>query len=251
MSELAFAKQFLTALDSRPIKLSSDNVVDPRSYPAQSAYILPRHTTAKRKRGDAGASTSSTAEASGTAAGASTSTSSSTAAQPSGAAVTVSLKPTKPGPPAVSLPGQPPTKSMYDIKVAYAAQARLDPAKIKLLRSKKPVADSKSLRDVLSEGGDETTSVKDPQAEIEVEFSVMVMPGAALGPAAAGNAATGPAQAGAGPVAQGPSGVEVLSDPRFWDDLKGFLLQRVRDEEETQKLVKAFKSATESSAAKP
>lgn len=37
MNELAFARQFLTALDSRPVKLQSDHVADPRSYPAQGA----------------------------------------------------------------------------------------------------------------------------------------------------------------------------------------------------------------------
>jgi hypothetical protein len=37
MTELAFARQFLTALDSRPIKLSSDHVSDPKHYPAQGA----------------------------------------------------------------------------------------------------------------------------------------------------------------------------------------------------------------------
>jgi hypothetical protein len=37
MSELSFARQFLSALDTRPIKLSSDHVADPHSYPAQGA----------------------------------------------------------------------------------------------------------------------------------------------------------------------------------------------------------------------
>lgn len=37
MTEVTFAKQFLAALDSRPLKLSADHVEDPRSYPARSA----------------------------------------------------------------------------------------------------------------------------------------------------------------------------------------------------------------------
>jgi hypothetical protein len=40
MTELAFARQFLTALDSRSIKLSSDHVADAREYPAQGAVRL-------------------------------------------------------------------------------------------------------------------------------------------------------------------------------------------------------------------
>jgi hypothetical protein len=37
MSELAFCKSFLTALDARPAKLSSDHIADARQYPAQGA----------------------------------------------------------------------------------------------------------------------------------------------------------------------------------------------------------------------
>lgn len=37
MTELAFAKQFLSALDARPMRISPDHVVDPREYPAQPA----------------------------------------------------------------------------------------------------------------------------------------------------------------------------------------------------------------------
>lgn len=37
MSELAFCKSFLSALDARPVKLSSDHIADARQYPAQGA----------------------------------------------------------------------------------------------------------------------------------------------------------------------------------------------------------------------
>ena len=38
------------------------------------------------------------------------------------------------------------------------------------------------------------------------------------------------AEQGKGPVAQGPSGDKVLQSDEFWEDLKGFLVQRVRNE---------------------
>lgn len=41
MSELAFCKQFLTALGARPIKLSSDHIADARHYPSQAVVRLP------------------------------------------------------------------------------------------------------------------------------------------------------------------------------------------------------------------
>jgi hypothetical protein len=40
MSELAFCKSFLTALDARPAKLSSDHIADARQYPAQGAVCF-------------------------------------------------------------------------------------------------------------------------------------------------------------------------------------------------------------------
>ena len=33
MSELSFAKQFLSTLDSKPIRLQADHVEDPKKYP--------------------------------------------------------------------------------------------------------------------------------------------------------------------------------------------------------------------------
>lgn len=36
MSETTFAKAFLTSMDRKAVKLSSDYVSDPKSYPAQS-----------------------------------------------------------------------------------------------------------------------------------------------------------------------------------------------------------------------
>lgn len=40
MTEVSFAKSFLSALDSRPQKLSPDHVEDPKSYPARPPVRL-------------------------------------------------------------------------------------------------------------------------------------------------------------------------------------------------------------------
>ncbi len=201
-------------------------------------YILPRLPHAKRKR------TAPTAD--------SGSPSAPTPAASSAGNIAVSLKPMKPGNPSVTLRSQAPTTSVFDLKSAYAAQAGgLDPAKIKLLRAKKPVADSKSLGDLLAEGGDEGAAEKD----IVMDFAVMVMGGG--GAATAAVTASSPAaekdkmDVDPAPVAQGPSGAEVLRKEEFWDDLGGFLMQRVRDEDESARLVKIFKDAWESSNTRP
>ena len=107
---------------------------------------------------------------------------------------------------------------------------------------KKPVVDSKTVAEVIGQdaGGD-------------VEFSVMVLGGATAGgtpvqspPAVApSEAEKGLAGQGAGPAAQGPSGKDVVAGPEFWDDLRGFVLQRIRDEKEGERLVGVFKGAWE------
>ncbi|KAF2490253.1 hypothetical protein BU16DRAFT_621900 [Lophium mytilinum] len=214
MSELVFAKQFLTALDSRPIKLSSDHIADPRSYPASNAYTLPRlpsnHPSKPRRK-------SPTSATSG---------------------LTITLKPLKASHPTISLPSQPLSTSVYDLKAAYAAQTSTDVAKIKVLYKKKPAPDSKTLSDFAGDGG-----------EAGLEFGVMVM--GALGGTPVGSPAVEIPQPvmgeekEVGAVAQGPSGAEELKTEEFWGDLKGFLVQRLRDEGEGERWAKAFRGVWE------
>lgn len=40
MAEVAFAKTFLTSLDSRPIKLSPDHIEDPKTFPPRPPVRL-------------------------------------------------------------------------------------------------------------------------------------------------------------------------------------------------------------------
>jgi hypothetical protein len=242
MNELAFARQFLTALDSRPLKLQSDHVADPRGYPAQGAvcmnrmlvslaltlrkYTLPKapNQSMKRKR---------------------ESTSTAPGSEKSGPTITVSLKNLKSPSSSLQLESQTPTTSIYDLKSAYAAKSGGDVSKIKLLYNKKPTTDSKTLKDLL---GDAANATKD------VEFSVMVMGGGATGGKATPSPAASPAveipqpDIPPTPVAQGSSGAELLKSAAFWDDLKGFLQQRLKDETEAARLASLFKSSWEKSS---
>lgn len=149
--------------------------------------------------------------------------------------VTVHIKSLRNPPLDIKLTSQPLNTSILDIKTAVAEQASLLAEKLKLLHKKKPVADSKVLKELL---GDEETSV---------EFSVMVMGGAAG--AAASPAATPAAKPeepteGTNP-AQGTSGEAVLATDEFWTDLRGFLSQRIRDEKITEELFGKFLSSWE------
>ncbi|KAI1381460.1 cell-cycle control medial ring component-domain-containing protein [Hypoxylon crocopeplum] len=197
MTEVSFAKSFLAALDSRPVKLSPDHVEDPKTYAARSAYVLPKMPKPMSKR-------KSTAVAPGQERG-----------------LTVVVTSLRNPPLDIKLLSQTPNTSVLDIKSAVSQDTGIPVEKMKLLHKKKPIPDSKVLKDLV--GQDETA----------VEFSVMVMGGAAA-------IKTTPVQA---EVAQGQSGGEVLDTKEFWDDLKGFLLQRIRDEKTAGELADTFQAA--------
>ncbi|KAF2999404.1 hypothetical protein E8E13_006948 [Curvularia kusanoi] len=226
MSELAFCKTFLGAIDSRPIKLSSDYVSDARTYPATGVPILPRLPQGhpQRPAPKAAANASST--------------------------INISLKPMKPTTPTLPLPAIDPAKtSVYDLKSQYATSTSIPAAKIKILYKKKPVTDSKLVSEII--GAD---------AGSDVEFGVMVMGGATAGastpsaespaesPAAVAPSETEKGLAGAttsGAAAIGPSGKEVVATEEFWGDLKNFVFQRIKDEQEGERLVGVFRKAWE------
>lgn len=137
--------------------------------------------------------------------------------------VTIALKSLRNPPIDLRLAGQSPGTSIHDLKVAVAEQlGEKATEKIRVLYKKKPCADSKTIAEVVGEetkGGD-------------VEFAVMVIGWMApqvpeVTEAAAVGADAGTSEA---PVAQGVSGEAVVETDEFWGDLKGWLLQRVRDE---------------------
>ncbi|KAF1829683.1 hypothetical protein BDW02DRAFT_560608 [Decorospora gaudefroyi] len=231
MSELAFCKSFLSALDARAAKLSSDHIADARQYPAQGASTLPRLPHPPHpQRPNPPTTTTSTPT------------------------TTITLKPLKPSTPTLALAAINASKtSIYDLKQHYATQTSIPANKIKILYKKKPVADSKTLAEVV--GAD---------AGPEVEFGVMVMGGGAAGggggtpvtspPAVApptesekGLASAGETSAGMahGTAGVSASGKEIVATEEFWGDLKTFVLQRIKDAEEGERLVAVFRGAWE------
>ncbi|MCJ1323365.1 hypothetical protein MMC10_000025 [Thelotrema lepadinum] len=242
-AEVAFAKTFLSVLDAKPIKLQSDYAADLRtlelgapvrlsnptclfSIPSLpllvpltrwKQYTLPRQPTPMKKPDSA---------------------STPSAAPGSEPAAAITLKSLRNPPLDLSLPAQPLSTSILDLKQRVAKELSLQGVdKVRLLYKKKPCADSKSVKDVL---GDETPGAGG------VEFSVMVMGG--VTPAASAEGGKGDVEmkdAGAAmPVAPGEeSGLEVLGKSEFWVDLKGFLEQRVKDQGVADNAVTIFQAA--------
>ena len=224
MTELSFAKQFLTTVDTKPnTKISADHVEDPRNYPAHSAvrplpklppplqlsytpanfidpqYILPKmpKPLTKRQKLTPGAERS----------------------------LTITLKSLRNPPLDITFSSQFPSTSILDLKTKIETQTSIPVSKLRVLYNKKPVPDSKVLKEIVG------------KEETKVEFSIMVLGGAAA--VRKGEEEVIP------PVAQGMSGVETLGSEEFWIDLRGFLVQRMRDEGEGERLFGVFRRAWE------
>lgn len=86
--------------------------------------------------------------------------------------------------------------------------------------------DSKILKDILGDAG---------ASSGKAEFNVMVIGGAAAIKKDAPESQ--PAEAGIG------NGKEVLKTDEFWNDLKGFLVQRLKDDEEGERVWGVFRAA--------
>lgn len=159
--------------------------------------------------------------------------------------IAVALKSLRNPPLDIALPAQPLSTSVLDIKAAVQAQTRIPIDKMKLLLNKRPVADSKVLKELLAKDSDRA-----------LEFSVMVIGGAAAIPppeaednknkadeaeAMDTDAPVSTAQADAATVE-----AELESDA-FWADLKGFLQQRLKAPATAEELSGLFRSSWQAS----
>ena len=211
MTELSFAKSYLSTLDSRPLKLQPDHVSDPRTLEITAPYTLPRMPTQfEKKNGD----TKTDAESQ----------------KPS--TVNVTLKSSRNPVMSLSLPGTDLGTSVLQLKEKVAKELKVEGTeKIRVLYKKKPAGDIKTIKELVGE----------EDIAVELELSVMVM-GYKEESIQKGAEDTEMKDVEA-PVAQGPSGGEVLGSDEFWGDLKGWLLQRLRDEGKAGEVFEKFKGS--------
>ncbi|KAF7872493.1 hypothetical protein EAF04_003414 [Stromatinia cepivora] len=145
--------------------------------------------------------------------------------------ISVSLKSSRNPPLDVTLSALSPNTSILNLKESLSEKEGIPVEKLRVLYNKKLIGDAKVLKDVIGE------------EETKAEFSIMVMGGAA----SVRKIGT-PEKGAEAPVVQGPSGLESLAGEEFWGDLKGFLVQRLRDEEQGNKVFEVFKKAWEGSS---
>lgn len=152
------------------------------------------------------------------------------------ASVTVSLKSVRDPTFHVTLPLQPVSTSVLDLKQALAQKQGLPEDKLRLLYKKKPCSDMKMIKDLARTG------------EREVEFSVMVMGGSGAAAAAPKEAKedTGPDANGDAQAADPAQGANtVVETEEFWQGLKVFLKERLQDDKEVDKVSRVFRQALE------
>ena len=142
--------------------------------------------------------------------------------------LTVLLKSLRNPPLDISLSSQPLSTSILALKETLSSQTTVPVSKIRLLHNKKPVPDSKILKDLLGDAGDEVQ---------KIEFSVMIIGGAAA--MKGKEEEVEPKVVAPGTI----SGKDVLATEEFWEDLGGFLTQRLKDEAEAERVVKLFRKA--------
>ncbi|KAG9236123.1 cell-cycle control medial ring component-domain-containing protein [Amylocarpus encephaloides] len=206
MTELSFAKAFLSSLDSRPSKFTADHIEDPKTYPARGAVILPKSTGPPLKKQSSSPTSSPTSSPS---------------------TFTVSLKSLRNPPLDVTIPSCDTDTSILNLKDKLSSESNIPVKALRILWNKKPVPDSKVLKDVL---GSEQIGDK-------VEFGVMIIGGAAAIQKKEDVADAMDIDTGMG------HGPEILKTEGFWTDLRGFLVQRLKDEGEGDRLVKVFRGA--------
>ncbi|KAI9894842.1 MAG: hypothetical protein M1814_000062 [Vezdaea aestivalis] len=199
MTEVTFAKQFLTTISSKPQKIEPNHVEDPSKLPARSAMILPKMPRLPHKP----APITPGAERS----------------------INVTIKSLRPPVLAISLPSQPFSTTIGELKALAASKSSLTPAQLRLLLNKRPLSDSKTLRETLGTEDSKTS----------IEFTAMIIGG---GPSTPEQESARKQKSG-----EGFADVDQLNTKEFWRDLRGFLLQRLKNERQADDLCGLFEDA--------
>lgn len=136
-------------------------------------------------------------------------------------------------------------QDLRDAVRARVADAQGNPValdKIKVLYHRKPVSGTgKTVAEILVDEPEILAGGK------EVEFGVMIIGGAKTIDVAESQPDEQMRDPSPPKAAVGPSGAELLETEAFWDDLQGYLQQRLKDEQEALRLRVLFKEACKAS----
>ncbi|PGH21309.1 hypothetical protein AJ80_03359 [Polytolypa hystricis UAMH7299] len=244
MTELSFAKSFLSTLDSLPVKLPSDYVADPREFTIRHAFTLPRlsdppHPPMPKK--------TKTATIPG-----------------SSKSIKIHLKSSRNPELHITLPNVAlSTTTIQELREAVQERtettasssggqsSKVPLEKIKILWKRKPVQ-AKTVAEVLRDEASLQTGGR------EAEFGVMIIGGATAVAALVKQdqemrdvEATTGLDAAAQAKEEQPgrrelAAEQVLSGDQFWDELGSFLQEKIKDEKEAARVEGLFRKGWES-----
>ncbi|KAK5086160.1 hypothetical protein LTR70_008485 [Exophiala xenobiotica] len=281
MTEVSFAKSFLTTLDNKPTKYQQDHIFDPATFGVRVPFTLPKlphpqHPLPPKPNDDL---TATPAPAPGAEPATSTTDT-----------INITLKSSRNPAMTLDLPSTAPSTTISSLKQQVHAHlggpsvvASID--KIKLLLNKKPVPSSKqTVADIVDANTKDlelgimvmggapdpppqntaATAIKarEPEAAGPGSENAAVEAQTGVNPAEDARAETGVAgsmpptksrtESESQPVQPGEdSGDAVLQSDEFWKDLEGFLAQRIRSQDDAIRLRGVFESAWTSSSAVP
>ncbi|KAL5612132.1 hypothetical protein BROUX41_000323 [Berkeleyomyces rouxiae] len=201
-TQISFAQSFLDRLAGLPPTLTADHVEDPRRFPSRPAYTLPAMPTPMSRR--------------------------TVLAPGAERSISVTLTSARNPPLALTLSAQAPTVAVADLRRIVAERTGAAAPKVKLLFQKKPVGDSKTLRDLAGDTAD------------SVELGVMIIGGAAALPKQEPVAAAAQAS---GPKGQDAQVAELLRGDAFWTELQGFLVSKLGNKKAAAELLDTFKTS--------
>ncbi|OAX81297.1 hypothetical protein ACJ72_04364 [Emergomyces africanus] len=233
MAELTFSKSFLTALDSRPVKLRGDYVFDPNSFPVPHPYTLPRlsdpHPPMRKKIKQ-------------------------TLTPGSSKSVVIHLNSARNPVLQVTLDNCS-ISSTTVTELKEAVQSRIQttdhenkPAivpldKIKILWKKKPVQ-GRTIAEILGSDSTVLSGIK------EIQLGFMILGGATLAPVNPKAEENAPSREESGTlpaqslVENHPGHIQdVVLTEEFWDDLEAFLRTKVNDATHLYRIISIFRKA--------
>ena len=140
--------------------------------------------------------------------------------------VTIELKSLRNPPLEITLVQQPLSTDVLALKHVVSEKLGVRTEKVKILLNKKPVGDVKTVGELVGSDGSKGS----------VEFGVMVVGGVGKGADLKGSS-------DGAKVAAGSTAEDGLAAEAFWDDLKGFLMQRLKDEVDAELALTVFREA--------
>jgi hypothetical protein len=137
----------------------------------------------------------------------------------------------------ITLSSLKPNTSLSDIKSQAAKQFNVPADKLRLLLNKKPVSDSKTLQDLLS-----------TDEESELSLSAMFLGGVtpiiqAQSTLSADTVTQSSEDVTMGGTSSATKDTSLLKTEEFWTDLRGFLVQRLKSEEDAENAFAVFRKA--------